>query len=202
MASSPRPRRDRKLLAASLAGLTLWLAAVVTLTLWRHPYFWLQPAEHYVRAQRLFETGEPVGGRRELEAAMRKAPENAGYRIYSGYRLLDSRDFAAAERTFREALRLDARRAEARLGLARALAERHRRDEALTELDRIPPDGMTRDQLRRRSQLYGMLEGRARLGSPPVRRGGVAVRGAGGPCARRAGPSADACVRPSRSRTP
>lgn len=158
MASSARPRRDRKLLAASLAGLTLWLAAVVTLTLWRYPYFWLQPAEHYVRAQRLFETGEPVGGRRELEAAMRKAPENAGYRIYSGYRLLDSRDFEAAERTFREALRLDARRVEARLGLSQVLGELHRPAEAITELDRIPPDGMTRDQLRRRSQLYGMLE--------------------------------------------
>jgi predicted Zn-dependent protease len=151
------PRRDRKLLAAALIGLSLWLAAVVVVTLWRYPEFWVEPEAHYVRAQELFEAGRPDEGRREIQAAMRKAPEGAGYRVYSGYRQLDAGDARAAEHSFREALRIDAGSLEARLGLARALADQRRPDAALAELDRLPGEALDDDQLRRRSQLYGTL---------------------------------------------
>lgn len=157
MVSSVTPRRDRKLLAAALIGLSLWLAAVIVLTLWRYPDFWVEPDTHYARAQDLFESARPDEGRTELEAAIRKAPADAGYRVYRGYRQLDAGEAGAAEGSFREALRTDAASIEARLGLARALTDRNQRELALAELDRLPGDALNADQLRRRSQLYGML---------------------------------------------
>ena len=152
------PNHSRLLLVRALLALTVWLAGVVAVTLWKNPYFWLGPQERFERAQRLVEAGRPREALRELEAAIRKAPDHAGFRVYAGFRQLDEGDPGAAEASFRTALHLDPQNAEARLGLAQALRTLGREENATRELNELDADTLSAAQLRRRSQLYGLMK--------------------------------------------
>jgi predicted Zn-dependent protease len=140
------------------AVLVLWLAVVIIVVLWRRPHFWNDPHEQFLRAQTLEREGRPAEALASVDRAIAKDPRNAGYVVFEGYRYLDLGDSSAAEQSFRRALTIEPANVEARLGLATALARQHRVDEAMAQLQALPSDVLNSNQLKRRSQLFDMLD--------------------------------------------
>ena len=153
--SARNPRRTFMMRLAAV--LVLWLAIVVVIVLWRRPNFWDEPHAWFVRAQAFADDRRPADALAAVDRAIARDPTNAGYIIFEGYRHLDLRNPGAAEQSFRRALTIEPSNVEGRLGLATALARLAKRDAAIAELQTIPSDGLSPDELRRRSQLFDML---------------------------------------------
>lgn len=149
--------RRRRTLSAAI-GLFVWLAAVTAVTLWRYPYFWIESGERFAQAEALARERRFPAALAEIDRALKRRPADAGFLTFKGYRLLDVGDPASAELTFRRALDVEPNHVDARLGLAATLAKNERRDEALRALDALPRESTPPAQLRRRSQLYGVLK--------------------------------------------
>jgi Flp pilus assembly protein TadD len=150
----------RKLTRRALLALLLWLVAVVGLVLWRRPEFWIQPHERFRQAQRLASEERWAESLTSIGRALENEPANTGYLIFKGYRQLDLKDAAAAERTFNHALQTDPSNPEARLGLATALAQRGKRAAAMAILEPLSTETANASQIRRRAQLYAQLGAR------------------------------------------
>lgn len=148
----------RKLTVSAAIGLALWLLLVVGVVLWWRPRFWVEPYQEFQRAEALWSEGRPAMALAAVARASADAPDNVGYRVFKGYREIDLDRPAVAERTFRDALRLQPSHVEGRLGLATALARQPKREAALATLQSLSVETLSDGQLRRRSQLYAMLQ--------------------------------------------
>lgn len=148
----------QKLTLSALIALTLWLAVVVAVVLWRRPGFWIEPREQFLRAEALASERRWAESIASVDQALRKEPRNAGYLVFKGYRQLDAGDDPAAQQSFSRALAIDQAHADARLGAATALARMRRRVAALEMLDTLSRETISPSQLHRRSQLYSMLD--------------------------------------------
>lgn len=81
--------RNRRLLISAAAGVLLWLVAVLAVLAWRHPQFWIGSGERFARAQTLAAEQQWAGALAEVDHALDRDPENAGYLTFRGYRQLD-----------------------------------------------------------------------------------------------------------------
>jgi tetratricopeptide (TPR) repeat protein len=86
-------------------------------------------AERLTRARDLMEAGDRAAARVELEAAARAFPASAAVRNFLGVLAASQGEFAEAERHFQEAVRRDARHADAWLNLGRLYQENAAKDE-------------------------------------------------------------------------
>jgi predicted Zn-dependent protease len=152
----PHIRNRRTLIFSAVAGLAVWLTAVVGVTIRRYPGFWQRPELQFEHAQQLAAHGRNADALAAIDAALTRIPDNPHYLTFRGYRELDAKEAGAAERTFRRVLSVSAGDADARLGLAEALRREGKRTLAARVLDQMSVDS-DRARLRVRSQLYGAL---------------------------------------------
>lgn len=153
MPTEPKPRKSRRNLYLGLF-VGVWVAAALGAVFFVKPDVLRDPHDHFLKAQELAAQGDREAAIREMDSALRMAPDNVGYLTYQGALAMDVGDTALAEQRYAAAVRLEPANPEAVLGLGRSLLALNRPEEALETLHALPASTLDTLFLERRA---GML---------------------------------------------